>query len=49
MELLLKQKVFVAPGQGFGSEEKGWFRLVFSLDLETLKEGLERIIIALRN
>lgn len=43
MESLLKQKVFLASGALFGSEESGWFRIVFSQRREVLKEALERI------
>ncbi|KAF0316107.1 hypothetical protein GQ607_016645, partial [Colletotrichum asianum] len=49
MAIMLQHKVFVAPGQGFGAEENGWFRLVFSIDLKTLTEGLSRIMLALED
>ncbi|KAG4254701.1 hypothetical protein BFJ72_g15139 [Fusarium proliferatum] len=44
---LLAQKVFLASGKDFGSEKKGWFRIVFSQDEANLNEGLERIVAAL--
>ena len=47
MNLMLEEKVFVAPGQSFGSEENGWFRVVFSVDRINLIEGLKRILKAL--
>lgn len=47
MNLMLDHKVFVAAGRSFGAEEEGWFRLVFSVDKETLMEGLKRITTAL--
>ncbi|KAH7020565.1 pyridoxal phosphate-dependent transferase [Ilyonectria destructans] len=43
MQLLLQRKVFAAPGESFGAEGSGWFRLVFSVDKTTLVEGLTRI------
>ncbi|KKA31061.1 hypothetical protein TD95_002569 [Thielaviopsis punctulata] len=43
MEALLAQRVFLASGANFGSEEAGWFRIVFSVDEAALREGLRRI------
>ena len=43
----LEAKVFVAPGSSFGAEEKGWFRLVFSVERQALEEGLNRVLVAL--
>ncbi|RDL37263.1 Uncharacterized protein BP5553_04696 [Venustampulla echinocandica] len=48
MQLMLQQRVFIAPGESFGAESSGWFRLVFSVDKITLLEGLTRIIKALQ-
>lgn len=47
MRLLLDQKVFLACGKQFGSEQPGWFRIVFSVDKELLGKGLSRIVAAL--
>lgn len=47
MQRLLKQRVFLASGALFGSEESGWFRIVFSQRREYLKEALDRIIAAI--
>lgn len=47
MQQLLKQKVFLASGALFGSEEDGWFRIVFSQPREYLREALGRIVRAL--
>ncbi|KAJ0364766.1 hypothetical protein COL154_004852 [Colletotrichum chrysophilum] len=49
MAIMLQHKVFLAPGQGFGAEENGWFRLVFSINLKTLTEGLSRVMLALEH
>lgn len=42
-DALLEEKVFLATGTSFGSEEPGWFRIVFSQQHDILKEGLRRI------
>jgi 1-aminocyclopropane-1-carboxylate synthase len=47
MERLLRQKVFLANGVAFGSEQPGWFRIVFSQPMEYLKEALRRIEVAI--
>lgn len=47
MQSLLKHKVFLASGALFGSEESGWFRIVFSHHREYLEEALQRIVAAL--
>lgn len=44
MQQLLQKKVFLASGSLFGSEEDGWFRIVFSQPREYLMEALERIV-----
>ncbi|KAL7785508.1 pyridoxal phosphate-dependent transferase [Trichoderma ceciliae] len=44
---LLKHKVFLASGTAFGSEEPGWFRIVFSHPEDYLCEGLKRVLAAL--
>ncbi|KAK1989152.1 pyridoxal phosphate-dependent transferase [Colletotrichum cereale] len=43
MRALLARKVFLASGKQFGSEQPGWFRVVFSNKKELLLEGLRRI------
>ncbi|RMZ75481.1 hypothetical protein DV738_g5459, partial [Chaetothyriales sp. CBS 135597] len=40
---LLKSKVFLASGTSFGSEQPGWFRVVFSQTDRDVTEGLRRI------
>ncbi|KAF9888599.1 hypothetical protein FE257_008531 [Aspergillus nanangensis] len=47
MQRLLQKKVFLASGALFGSEESGWFRIVFSHDQDYLNEALKRIVAAL--
>lgn len=47
MQRLLQNKVFLATGFLFGSEKKGWFRIVFTQGDEMLTKALERIIAAL--
>lgn len=44
MERLMGEKVFVANGEAFASEEPGWFRVVFSQPRRYVEEGLKRII-----
>jgi aspartate/methionine/tyrosine aminotransferase len=46
MNALLRHKVFLASGARFGSEKPGWFRVVFSHEMEYLNEGLSRIVAA---
>lgn len=41
---LLKHKVFLASGKGFGSDKPGWFRIVFAHRELYLAEGLRRIV-----
>ena len=40
-ELLAEQNVAVVPGVGFGSE--GYFRFSFATDINSIREGIERI------
>ncbi|PLB49681.1 PLP-dependent transferase, partial [Aspergillus steynii IBT 23096] len=47
MQRLVEKKVFLASGPLFGSEEDGWFRIVFSHPKEYLEEALRRIVEAL--
>ncbi|PKS07211.1 hypothetical protein jhhlp_005813 [Lomentospora prolificans] len=47
MDALLRNKVFLASGKAFGSEEPGWFRIVFSVKEDYLREGLKRVLAAL--
>jgi 1-aminocyclopropane-1-carboxylate synthase len=42
-----KAGVFLTPGEVSRAEEPGWFRVVFSWDEETLREGLSRMFKAL--
>ncbi|GAO15583.1 uncharacterized protein UV8b_04755 [Ustilaginoidea virens] len=46
-DALLAQKVFLASGLHFGSEQAGWFRIVFTHARDHLDEGLRRIVAAL--
>ncbi|KAH6608502.1 hypothetical protein Trco_001848 [Trichoderma cornu-damae] len=46
MNALLRRKVLLASGVRFGSEKPGWFRIVFSHDVEYLNKGLGRVIAA---
>lgn len=39
--------VFLSSGESMKAEEAGWFRVVFSYDEETLREGLRRMFRAL--
>lgn len=47
MQKLLQKKVFLASGALFGSEQDGWFRIVFSQPRGYLMEALERVVGAL--
>lgn len=40
---LISNKIFLASGAAFGSEQPGWFRIVFSQSEQNLREGLRRI------
>jgi aspartate/methionine/tyrosine aminotransferase len=42
-DLLVKHRVAVAPGEGFGPSGKGWIRLSLAVSDETLELGLERL------
>ena len=47
MQALVRKKVFLASGVQFGSEQPGWFRIVFSNPEDLLREGLRRVILAI--
>lgn len=47
MDLLLQKKVFLASGSLFGSEQGGWYRIVFSQPQKYLAEAIRRIMAAL--
>lgn len=47
MQRLLQNKVFLATGFLFGSEKKGWFRIVITQGHEMLTKALERIVASL--
>ncbi|KAK1143709.1 hypothetical protein N8T08_006109 [Aspergillus melleus] len=49
MQKLVEKKVFLASGPLFGSEDDGWFRIVFTHPQEHLEEALRRILDALRD
>ncbi|KAB8202934.1 pyridoxal phosphate-dependent transferase [Aspergillus parasiticus] len=44
---LLEEKVFIANGKIYGSEQEGLFRVVFSHPVEYLEEGLKRLMKAI--
>ncbi|KAE8419296.1 ACC synthase [Aspergillus pseudocaelatus] len=46
-ERLEAQKVMLAPGELFGAQTPGWFRLVFTHPEWYLEEALRRIVVAL--
>ncbi|KAI5357131.1 Putative pyridoxal phosphate-dependent transferase, small domain-containing protein [Septoria linicola] len=37
-----RNSVMIAPGSAYFPEEYGWFRITFTVSMETLKEGLTR-------
>ena len=43
VQKMVKSKLFLTDGKMMRSEEAGWFRIVFSQDMKTLKEGLRRL------
>ena len=43
VQKMMGAKVFLTSGEMMKSEEPGWFRVVFSQDQQTLKEGLRRL------
>lgn len=47
MQRLMQKKVFLATGFLFGSEKKGWFRIVVTQGHELLTVALQRIVTAL--
>jgi 1-aminocyclopropane-1-carboxylate synthase len=47
MKALMEKKVFVSSGALFGSEQSGWFRLVFSQPREYIEEALRRVMLAM--
>ncbi|CAI7632653.1 unnamed protein product, partial [Penicillium viridicatum] len=48
MQQLLEQRVCLTSGATLGSEQDGWFRIVFSHPRAYLNEALQRIIAALK-
>ena len=46
-ELLVRHRVALAPGEGFGQRGAGWARLSLAVADETLEVGLERLRLAL--
>jgi aspartate/methionine/tyrosine aminotransferase len=47
MDALLEQKLYLASGIMFGSEEPGWFRITISTPSEYLQEALKRMVKAI--
>lgn len=47
-EKLMERRIFLVHGEAAGSEEPGWFRLVFSQPAELVEEGIKRIADAIR-
>ena len=43
VEKMMGARLFLTSGEMMKSEEPGWFRLIFSQDQQTLKEGLRRL------
>ncbi|TID06429.1 1-aminocyclopropane-1-carboxylate synthase-like protein 1 [Colletotrichum higginsianum] len=48
LEYLMKQRVFLEPGQALFSQRTGWFRLNFGGEKESFKLGLQRLLHCLR-
>ncbi|KAJ0167207.1 1-aminocyclopropane-1-carboxylate synthase-like protein 1 [Colletotrichum tanaceti] len=49
LEYLMKQRVFLDPGQALFSQRTGWFRLNFGGEKESFKLGLQRLLHCLRS
>ncbi|KAJ6781271.1 hypothetical protein PWT90_05030 [Aphanocladium album] len=47
MDALLANKVFLAAGFRFGADEPGWFRIVYTQEMDYLNLGLARVLAAL--
>ncbi|KAL5614294.1 hypothetical protein BROUX41_004404 [Berkeleyomyces rouxiae] len=47
-EALMANRVFLASGTNFGSEQPGWYRIVFSINETSLIEGLSRVLKTLK-
>ncbi|KAI7156417.1 PLP-dependent transferase [Hortaea werneckii] len=47
VDRMLEKKVFLTPGMDMFAEEPGFFRLVFSLEEEVVREGLRRVFEAI--
>ncbi|CAG8058383.1 unnamed protein product [Penicillium olsonii] len=47
VERLRKEKVYIATGAVYASEETGWFRMVFAHPKDVLEEGLNRLLRAI--
>ncbi|KAJ5352360.1 hypothetical protein N7452_001334 [Penicillium brevicompactum] len=45
---LRKEKVYIARGRIYASEEAGWFRMVFAHPKDVLEEGLNRMLRAVK-
>jgi len=43
----MERKVHLVSGDATGSEEPGWFRLLFSQSPESVREGVMRIVEAI--
>lgn len=46
---LQKEKVYIAKGTAYASEETGWFRMVFAHPKNVLEEGLNRMLRAVKH
>lgn len=46
--VLLEHRIFLSSGAIFGTEEPGWFRIVFGYKRGYLEEGLKRIVVAIK-
>ena len=44
MDALMEKKIFLASGEAFGSDDPGWFRIVFAHPKDYLGLGLERML-----
>ena len=47
MGALLANRIFLADGVRFGAEHPGWFRIIFTQQIDYLDKGLSRIVKAL--
>ena len=44
---MISNKMYITEGQALSAEEPGFFRIIFSQDERTLREGLKRLFVVI--